>query len=886
MKRILYFIFILTSINSSAQPNFVGALQYSAPENGGAIYKFQTLSGTFTNLHSFNNLAPHLPITGVTLGTDGWLYGELLYNGTDNKGAFYKINQDGSSFTVLRNLQDGSSTRPYQHTDGFIYFTDGSDIVQYDPIGGTFQNFHSDDGVVARNLYIDNLDWIYFPTFNGISKMKSDGTGWTPLKTFTQTTDGINAVAGLTEIPGDTLFGVNTYGGTFDNGTLFSLKKDGTLFTVHHQFELTTGAYPESQLVFFNGKLYGTTSQGGAQGYGVLYSIKVDGTGYTVLASFDRDSPRGEIVIASNGRVIGSYSQFTTIGGVPYRFFKVDTTGENMLGLVVVNQRENGHATMSPFLVSNDETIYYVTSTMGRHDGGALNITDTSGFGSSLFHFGASINGFKPGALTKGTDGKLYGYTVFGGPDGNGTIYKIQDDGNQYTKLHMFIDAEGYNPIGKLLEASDGKLYGMLETGGPSNTGAIYRIDKDGSNFGILYNFSAFANGYSPAGSLVEDSNGFLYGATSLAFPGNGVVFRIQKDGSNYTVLKNFDGTDLRWPNGVALYRGFLYGTALQDPSANGGIFRIKTDGSAYQVLHTFSGAVDGSSPQGLPIIANGKVYGTTAFGGNNYGVVYSLDTLGNNFTVIKNFVGGNDGGYPSTSLTLSADGKLYGTGFSDAGSILYSLNTSGTNYSILKTFNLETEGQVPTSLLDLAASSSLPVKLTKFQVEKRNGTALISWETSQEQNSKLFEIERSGNGISFNRIGSVNARGNSNTPTSYSFSDDVPVNGVNYYRLKQIDNDGKITYSVVRSVAFNKVSNLIVYPNPAREKIELRLPSVYADATVEVINGEGRILKKFNIANINLVRLNVGSYPAGNYLIRVTTNSKSEIVSFIKMEK
>src|SRR6185369_1103258 len=156
------------------------------------------------------------------------------------------------------------------------------------------------------------------------------------------------------------------------------------------------------------------------------------------------------------------------------------------------------------------------------------------------------------------------------------------------------------------------------------------------TNFQILYNFSVLANGYSPSGSLVEDSNGFLYGVTSLAFPGNGVIFRIQKDGSNYTVLKNLDGTDLRWPNGLTLYHGYLYGTTLQDPSANGGAYRIKTDGSGYQVLHTFSGAVDGSSPQAPPMLVNGKIYGTTTFGGNNFGTLYSLDTAGTAFTIIK----------------------------------------------------------------------------------------------------------------------------------------------------------------------------------------------------------------------------------------------------------
>jgi hypothetical protein len=108
----------------------------------------------------------------------------------------------------------------------------------------------------------------------------------------------------------------------------------------------------------------------------------------------------------------------------------------------------------------------------------------------------------------------------------------------------------------------------------------------------------------------------------------------------------------------------------------------------------------------------------------------------------------------------------------------------------------------------------------------------------------------------------------------------------MNYYRLKQLDNDGKFSYSSIKSIAFNKESNLIVYPNPAIDKIQLRLSSAYRNATVELMNSEGRILQKFNIANVDLVQLNMNSFPAGNYILRVSTNSESETVSFIKMKK
>ena len=176
--------------------------------------------------------------------------------------------------------------------------------------------------------------------------------------------------------------------------------------------------------------------------------------------------------------------------------------------------------------------------TYGRNDGGVLNHCDTSGAGGDLYHFGNSPNGFRPfGGTIKASDGKLYGTTTIGGADGNGVVYSVNADGTAYTRLHQFTDAEGYEPSGKLLEASDGKLYGACRQGGANNSGCIYRLDKNGSNFEVIYSYTTYTGGYSPVGGLVEDNSGALYGVN---FWGYGSVFKINKDGSNYTELKVF----------------------------------------------------------------------------------------------------------------------------------------------------------------------------------------------------------------------------------------------------------------------------------------------------------------------------------------------------------
>jgi uncharacterized repeat protein (TIGR03803 family) len=199
-------------------------------------------------------------------------------------------------------------------------------------------------------------------------------------------------------------------------------------------------------------------------------------------------------------------------------------------------------------------------------------------------------------------------------------------------------DSYGYDINGKLLEASDGKLYGATAWGGPHGSGSLFRLNKDGNNLEIIYDFPDFANGYSPTGSLVEDANGILYGTTLYGYPGTGVIFKINKDGSGYTPLKNFTVSDPALPyGGLRLYQGFLYGIGYYGTNSGyGGIFRIRTDGTGYELLHSFSLSTDGGSPMSVPVISAGKLYGTTTYGGtDNLGTIYSMDVSGNNFLVL-----------------------------------------------------------------------------------------------------------------------------------------------------------------------------------------------------------------------------------------------------------
>lgn len=897
---IIFLSFLLVSHVSLGQPNLVATLTNGGPANGGAVLRIQAPTMTTSSLHSFDHLTPNFPAGGVIAGDANWLYGTTLAGGANNIGALYRIRRDGTLFSTVFQCSSNNwaRTNPFYHTDGIVYFGEGTSIDKYNTSNGFTSSIPAYGNLESRNIYVDANDWIYFVAQNFPSqliRMRTDGSNWTVLHTFNTATEGDWGRAGVTEIPGDSLFGVQTSGGLNGGGTIYSVFKDGSGFVVHHQFTAATGITPESKLVYFDGKLFGTTTQGGDHDKGVLFCINSDGSDYRVLRHFDdgigmwSQTPGGNISITSNGRIFGAFRDFYQAPSFSnYYLYKIDTSGKNFepffIGSNVNIQRFNGEYGQDPLLLNDDE-IFLITSQFGRNDGGVLNHVDTSGSGNDIFHFGNSPNGFRPnGGVIRASDGKLYGTTTIGGVDGNGVVYSMNVDGTGYVRLHQFIDIEGYNPSGKLFEASDGKLYGACRDGGTNGLGCIFRLNKNGTGFQVIYDYTTYTGAYSPVGGLVEDG-GVLYGVNFWPY---GSIFKINKDGSNYTEIKVFTPPgDLQFPyNGVKVGRNYLYGACGYGGAANkGGIFRMKKDGSSFEVLHEFDGTTDGELPVGAPLIArNGKIYGSTGYGGaDGYGLLFRMDTTGSNFTILRQ-LSTSDGNYPWTDMIQASDSLIYGgtsTGGANNGGTLFRMNLDGSGFTVIKDFNSNTEGQGVISLTDLNGVFVLPVELISFDAEKKGQSVLLTWKTASEQNSNRFEVERSNNGTTFKLIGTVASAGNTTTTKNYSLTDNVPLTGVNYYRLKQIDIDGSFKYSKVASVNFERPKQVIVFPNPVSDRLFISLPERSNFSSVRIMDATGKLVLQKDISS-SAIELDVRSLPKGWYVIQLTGDDKVE-KAFIK---
>jgi len=178
-----------------------------------------------------------------------------------------------------------------------------------------------------------------------------------------------------------------------------------------------------------------------------------------------------------------------------------------------------------------------------------------------------------------------------------------------------------------------------------------------------------------------------------------------------------------------------------------------------------------------------------------------------------------------------------------------------------------------------------LPVTWLYFKGKTVSKDNILDWATANEQNSKLFEVERSLTGTNFSRIGTINATGNSSQTNTYQYTDrniDRLNSKFMFYRLKQIDLDGKFNYSNIVRLRYDEknTANTIVYPNPTPGSITILVGSNTLIGTVAALYDiNGRLLENIKISNSSQ-QVDLGKYVNGVYFIRL---SNKEVLRIIK---
>jgi hypothetical protein len=178
-----------------------------------------------------------------------------------------------------------------------------------------------------------------------------------------------------------------------------------------------------------------------------------------------------------------------------------------------------------------------------------------------------------------------------------------------------------------------------------------------------------------------------------------------------------------------------------------------------------------------------------------------------------------------------------------------------------------------------------LPVSLLNFTANNLSNNALLTFQTASETNNSGFIIQRSYNGYQFDSIGFVEGKGNSNQLSNYRYFDYQPTNGksgIVYYRLKQVDHDGKFELSETKVIIFEGLeSEIVVYPNPTSDFIKIQTyDSVSYSYSIYSITG-----KLYQSGTLtNNTQLDVKDLPKGIFLLKIYNYQKSKSFKIVKL--
>ena len=170
-------------------------------------------------------------------------------------------------------------------------------------------------------------------------------------------------------------------------------------------------------------------------------------------------------------------------------------------------------------------------------------------------------------------------------------------------------------------------------------------------------------------------------------------------------------------------------------------------------------------------------------------------------------------------------------------------------------------------------SENSLPVKWTSFTAAAKANTVVLNWETATEVNNRGFGVERSKDGNTWSEIGFVKASPSNVNGATYSFVDYAPVQGMNYYRLRQKDLDGRFSFSKIRQVNFDgKYDAVSVYPNPAKGTVNVVVDPNAKKVNYSIVNAMGKSLKSgVLLSEGNINKINLQGLPAGVYMLQVS---------------
>ncbi|MFK7936970.1 MAG: T9SS type A sorting domain-containing protein [Saprospiraceae bacterium] len=224
----------------------------------------------------------------------------------------------------------------------------------------------------------------------------------------------------------------------------------------------------------------------------------------------------------------------------------------------------------------------------------------------------------------------------------------------------------------------------------------------------------------------------------------------------------------------------------------------------------------------------------------------------------------------PNTSLQLTGLGNSYDdfTWDSPSGSTAGEVNT---------------DQEVSCDEISVPGAFNLPVEWISFTAEAEQKGIALAWQTATEEDNNGFILEHSRNGFEFITIANIAAKGTASEGGNYTYFDNKPVTGENYYRIAQMDGSGEKSYFRLLNVNFAANGSYDIFPNPAQTKFTLELPNAQEEVQIDIINAAGQIVQTIELEQADIfIPISIDNLAKGYYQIIVQSRSDSQHLPLI----
>ena len=926
----------LSSLYKARNGKLYGVTYFGGADGYGVLFEWDPATSTYTKKIDFNGTEKGKgPYGSLMQAENGKLYGMTNWGGVNNLGVLFEWDPANNAFMKkldFNGAENGSNPQGslMQAGNGKLYGmtslggTNGYGVLfEWDPITNTYAkklDFNGDDNgsLPYGSLVQADNEKLYGMTFTGGENNYGVLFEWDPAsEAYTKKLDfngnenGSNPNGSLVKADNGILYGTTTYGGSNGQGLLFDWNPVTDTYTKKLDFgaEMKAG-YPVGSLVSANNrKFYGMTGS-------VIYEWDPVTNNFTNKYNFDLDVtrsvgsiPKGSLVLADNGKLYG----MTMEGGVGSccqsgagTLFEWDPETDTFTKKMDFNRADNGRNPTDLLVRANNGKLYGMTGKGGEYDLGVLFEWNpaTNTFTKKLDFTGPENGGHPLGSLMQADNGKLYGMTNDGGLENSGVLFEWDPVADTYTKKLTFNgEEEGGSPYGSLIQADNGKLYGTTGYGGVNKKGVLFEWDPATNIYIKKLDFNGAENGSNPYGSLLQANNGRLYGLTYTGGAYDlGVLYEWEPATDTYTKKLDFNGTD----NGsnpfstlIQANNGKLYGM-----TEYGGIYNLgalfewdpATDSCTKKI--DFDGAEYGSYPRGsLMQATNGKLYGMTSKERiNDLGVLFEWDPVTGIFTKKLDYMGEKNGNYLQNTLVKQDEEKLTEMIDKRGNAKKNELNgTAGANFhGSLMEMIYETYGKLYADTCNSYISPSGSYTWTISGIYKDTISNFAGYDSIITVNLTIRKADASvtQNQAVLTAIESEATYqwidyGNEKTPIEgETFQNFTATIGGNYAVIVTqngcIDTSDVISVILTGQIISTFKHDITLYPNPNDGSFSIDLGRVYPKVEITITELDGRIIRKEYIINDRSKYLQFSESP-GLYLVTIASENERAVYKLTK---